>query len=71
MIDRACPNCGEPIKDHPENGCLLATLITTLRERAELDEAELEKIHESTNAQALWDDMGRILDKLQAGGYSS
>lgn len=67
-----CPNCGNsPVHGHPENGCILATMITVVRERGNKSEEELEELHAKTDVNALWNDLGPILDKLEEGGYST
>lgn len=67
---RMCPNClTTAVKHHPENGCVLAALIQVLREREELPERTLLSLHAKTDVDALWDDLGPILDKLEDGGY--
>ncbi len=67
---RICPNCTiSAVKDHPEDGCVLAALIQVLREREELPERTLLALHAKTDVDALWDDLGPILDKLEDGSY--
>ena len=65
-----CPNCGGYAANHPEDGCVLAALIQVIRERQSMSEAKLRKIHAGTVVDVLWDDLGRIIDKLEDGTYS-
>ncbi len=66
-----CPNCNSPVRDHQENGCVLAALTTVLRDRGEHSARKLQSLHANCDADALWNDVGRIVDKLGEGGYSS
>lgn len=71
-----CPNCttpmsyatGEPL-DHPENGCVLAVLIQALAEREEHTPARLRELHMNCDVDALWSDVGAIVDQLGDGDY--
>lgn len=65
----ACPNCAEPIAKHGKADCMLGAFIDLLRDRGNLSEQRLRKIHESTNADLFWDDVGRIVDCLGDGEY--
>lgn len=65
-----CPNCGGLVKDHPQDGCVLAALIGVIRDRGGMKERALTNLHASTDADHLWDDVGRIVDQLEAGGYN-
>ena len=64
-----CPNCTAPVAGHPENGCVLAALIQVLRDRGELSERRLRRVHARTNADALWGDIGRTVNDLADGQY--
>ena len=66
-----CPNCGGNVANHPEDGCVLAALIQVIRERQSMSEKELRKLHANADVDALWDDLGRIIDKLEEGNYSA
>ena len=67
---RECPNCGAShVEDHPHDGCMLHAVISVLRGRENMTEDALQKLHAETNVDALWDDIGPVLDKLEAGGY--
>lgn len=65
-----CPNCCNPINDHPRNQCMLAVLIQCLRERGELEEGQLLKLHQDCDVDALWDQLGLVIDDLGNGRYS-
>jgi len=58
------------LRDHPENGCVLATLVQAIRERGNVDEEKLLQMHATTDVSALWEDLGPIIDKLEAGEYA-
>lgn len=65
-----CPNCGKPI-GHEQNGCLLATLIEVLKERGEHTEEARRRIWAECDPDALWDDLGTIVDKLGESQYTT
>lgn len=64
-----CPNCSEPIDGHPKNGCALRTLIQVVKERGEVSDEDLRKLHLTCDADKLWDDLGPVADNLQSGQY--
>ncbi len=64
-----CPNCQSPVANHPENGCVLAALIQVIREREALPETRLRKIHQGTDVDLLWRDLGPVIDRLEEGNY--
>ncbi len=67
-----CPNCGaSTVKDHIANHCVLATLIQVVRDRENLEEADILKLHANCNTDALWELLGPILDKLESGEFSA
>lgn len=68
--DTRCPNCFEPVKQHPENGCVLAALIGVIRDRGEVEEGDLIELHAECNVDALWDRLGQIIDDLQEGHFT-
>lgn len=65
-----CPNCSRPVKDHPENGCVLAALVQVVRERGNLDAAQLDSLHANIDTNALWEALGAIVDLLEEGAFS-
>lgn len=65
-----CPNCLDPIEGHPENSCILNTLIQVVRERGNTTEERLKEIHAKCIVDLLWIDIGPILDDLEDGRYS-
>ena len=68
---RICPNCyASPVKGHPENGCVLAAFIVVLRDRGNKPERRLLQIHAECNVDALWDQVGPLLDRLEEGEFS-
>lgn len=70
MKSPLCPNCDQRVANHPENGCVLAALIQVARDRGGVPERKLRKLHAECNVDALWDDVGRIVDDLEDGHYS-
>lgn len=69
---RVCPNCGHPgVFEHPDDGCVLAALIGVLRDREDLSEEELLELHSRCDVDALWSDIGKVLDRLEEGFYSN
>lgn len=66
----SCPNCGAAVVDHPQNGCALAALIGVVRERGDTPEDEIRKLHAGCDSDALWNDLGRVVDALQDGRYN-
>lgn len=65
-----CPNCGAPVVDHPANGCALAVLIGVVRDRGDTAESVIHQLHKNCDTDALWNDLGRVVDALQDGRYS-
>lgn len=68
-MNKPCPNCTLHV-GHDENGCLLATLMGVVRSREELTEAQIYELWARCDVDALWDDIGGIIDALEAGEYS-
>lgn len=66
---RKCPNCGGPL-DHPENGCVLASLIQIIRERQEHSVRKVNDLHANCDVDRLWDDVGSIVNRLAQGNYN-
>ena len=67
---RKCPNCAaHPVADHPANGCVLAALIQCIRDRGTVPERRLRDVHAHTDVDALWNDVGKIVDRLEEGAY--
>jgi len=65
-----CPNCLAPVANHPDTACVLGALIALIRDRQSVPERRLRKIHADTDVDAMWEDIGPVIDKLEAGGYS-
>lgn len=65
---RKCPNCGKPVAGHPENGCLLAALIGVIQDRGVTRRRAL-TLHANADVDALWSDLGPVIDRLQDGKY--
>jgi len=65
-----CPNCSSLVLNHPQNGCVLTAFIELLRDRENKSEQELLELHANANVDALWADLGPILDALEDGKYS-
>ena len=69
MAKLICPNCGEPVSK-PAPGCGLHALIGVVRDRETVPERKLRKMHSQVDTDALCNDVGRIIDKLEEGKYS-
>jgi hypothetical protein len=54
---------------HPENGCVLAAFIDVIRSRGTFSERKLRNVHASIDADALWCDVGEIIDDIEKGRY--
>lgn len=66
-----CPNCSDPILNHPENNCVLAALIDCVRDRNVHDEHTCLNLHFNCNTDRLWDDyLGPLVDELERGGFN-
>lgn len=75
MAKLICPNCGEPVcrpstGEVHEAGCVLHALIGVVRDRETVPERKLRTIHANVDTDALWNDVGRIIDRLEEGRYS-
>lgn len=68
---RRCPNCVAPVVQHPENGCVLAAFVQVIRERGTMTERALRKLHADTDADALWSVVGRTIDDLEDGNFTT
>jgi hypothetical protein len=67
-----CPNCGADIgadKTHGD-GCVLGALLEVVRDRGNLRERTVATRGRRCDVDALWDDLGTVVDKLEDGGYS-
>ena len=64
-----CANCGDEIPGHEENGCVLAALVQVIKDRGFTTSGSLLLMLRDTNVDALWDDLGPIIDQLEAGEY--
>jgi hypothetical protein len=64
-----CPNCGEPVAGHPDTGCVLNALVQIIRERGEIPEVKVRKIHREVDVDALWEELGPVVDRLQEGVF--
>lgn len=65
-----CPNCSEQVENHPQNGCVLAALVEILRDRGRYTDQTLQTIHANCDVDALWEDLGPVIDRLGDGDYS-
>ena len=65
-----CPNCSVPVKTHTHNGCVLHELMCVISDRGNLTKKEVRAIHAYVDADALWNDLGAIVDRLEEGGYA-
>lgn len=64
-----CPNCGGSVIDHPEDGCVLAALMTVLRDRGTHDQAALQRIHAQCDVESLWRSVDALVDQLAEGRF--
>jgi hypothetical protein len=64
-----CPNCGEPVAGHPDTSCTLYGLMQIVRERGNLPEAKVQKIHREVDVDALWEELGPVIDRLEDGAF--
>lgn len=69
-MKRICPNCTQPVVDHPQTGCVLAALIGVIRDRGTKPERVLRSIHAKCDINALWDRLGPVIDDLEAGNFT-
>lgn len=65
-----CPNCAGPVVGHEENGCVLAALIGVVRDRGNHTELKIRQLHANANIDALWDQLGPIIDQLEEGAFN-
>lgn len=64
-----CPNCGEPVSRANE-GCVLHDIIELVRDRGNVPERKLRKMHSQVDVDAFWDHVGKIVDRLEDGYYN-
>jgi hypothetical protein len=57
------------VESHEEDGCVLRSLIGIIRDRGETPTGRLLMLHAGCDVDALWSDLGHIVDKLQEGEY--
>jgi hypothetical protein len=66
-----CSNCARKHRTLPDL-CILAALTgVSLHGRCDIDEKQAADIIKNTNADMLWDDIGPIIDRLEAGYYKN
>lgn len=67
----SCPNCFYEHKDFSVDPCLLhALLAAAVAGRGEITNEQAAEIMRGTNVDALWDDLGPLVDRLVAGFYA-
>lgn len=64
-----CPNCGSPVANHADDGCVLAAFITLLRERGVLPEERLQELHARCDISRFWDEVNEVVDRLGQGHF--
>ena len=64
-----CPNCGSIVSDHPENGCVLAALMSVLRDRGTHEPGQIERIHARCDVDRFWHEVGLLVDRLGEGAF--
>jgi len=67
---RLCPNCANPVANHPHNGCVLNALVHVVRDRGHHSEERLRQLHATCDVDALWERIGPIIDNLEDGEFS-
>ncbi len=66
-----CPNCNAP-HGVPVESCLLGALLAVIvNSRGTVAPEAAARLMESTDIDALWEDLGPVLDTLESGGYSA
>ena len=69
--DLRCDNCLTPHATLPNNPqCLILILVAQLVQGDCLTVEEGLALIPTVSADALWDDLGAVLDKLEAGAYA-
>jgi hypothetical protein len=69
-----CPNCSQAFtvrRPHPENGCALAALAGVVADLGNKTPAQVARLIHNADVDALWTDLGPVIDKLEDGEYSS
>ena len=67
-----CPNCGDEHSEMPIAPCLLAALFGLIvRDRGTLTEEQARAALANVDTDALWTDLGPILDRLEGGQYAT
>jgi hypothetical protein len=67
---KKCPGCGQHnVNNHPEDGCVVASLIRVIRDRGDLNDSVVNRIHAALDVDAVWDVIGELIDDIQAGRY--
>lgn len=69
MSNFTCPNCSAPLDAH-ESGCALHMLTAVLSDRGEHSDEQIEQLLLSCDVAALWEDLGKIVDKFGEGAYA-
>lgn len=69
MKSPICPNCSTPVSESNE-GCLLHDLVQVAREREDMSESKLRRLHATVDVDRLWYDLGRIVDDIMEGRHS-
>lgn len=69
VAEAKCPNCGDAIQGHKDNGCVLNLLMGVLRERGSLSEGRILELHAGCDADALWTSVGKVADSLEDGRF--
>jgi hypothetical protein len=67
---KTCPNCMQPITKRMP-GCVLHDLIGIVSDRGNVNRERLHEIHAACDPLVMWEDLGPVIDKLEAGGYST
>lgn len=66
-----CPNCTRPIHEHGNSECVLAALISVLRDRGEHTPEQLHKLTVDCDVDQLWSEIGPIIDRLGKGQFNA
>lgn len=65
-----CPNCLR-LLPHRHNGCALHVVAQVARERGNVSKVMLDRFLASCDVDAFWDDLGRVVDRFEAGAYDT
>jgi hypothetical protein len=66
-----CPNCTKNKKGpHRADVCMLAAVATVAQDRGNKSARSISQLLARADADAFWNDIGKIVDRFEAGEYS-